>query len=112
MGYYNPDVYYQPEAFGLELVGEISWHEPCYDFDLTAVWKKSRGEYYLASDSGCSCPSPFEDFTSVESLEGPMNKDSLKSRLDQLVKENANATYGYSEAELRKQSRAILNRLR
>lgn len=56
------NIYYDPEQFGLETVGEISWGIPCYDFDLTVVWKrKSDGVFVYAEDSGCSCPSPFED---------------------------------------------------
>lgn len=55
------DFYYSPEAFGLETVGQIQWGEPCYDFDLTVVWKrKSDGALVYGEDSGCSCPSPFE----------------------------------------------------
>lgn len=38
MSYGRPDLYYQPEQFGLTTLGEIEWSEPCYDFDLTAVW--------------------------------------------------------------------------
>src|SRR6476469_4897948 len=106
------NIYYNPERFGLEIVGTIDWAEPDYSFDFTAVWKKSRGEYYLASDSGCSCPSPFEDFTSVEDLQGPYNKTQLKEALGRLVDENKKTerySYRISEAELRKNVRAVLD---
>lgn len=85
MGYYGNDVYYNPEKFGLELVGEIEWREEPYEFDMTIVLKKARGEYYLAHDSGCSCPSPFEDFTSIDKLDGPYDKKALKFNLEALV---------------------------
>lgn len=49
-------------------VGEIEWSEPCYSFDTTCVWKDAEGTLYWASDSGCSCPSPFEDFTDLSQL--------------------------------------------
>lgn len=62
-------IYYDPTTIGLETVGEIEWSEPCYDFELTAVWKDKDGKLYWASDSGCSCPSPFEDFNTIESLD-------------------------------------------
>ena len=65
----TPDLYYQPEQFGLTMLGEIEWSEPCYDFDLTAVWVDADKKLYWASDSGCSCPSPFEGFTSVADAE-------------------------------------------
>ena len=55
------DIYYNPEHYGLQVVGEISWDDEPYQFDLTAVWTDGD-KYYWASDSGCSCPSPFESF--------------------------------------------------
>ncbi len=52
--------YYHPESDGLTTVGEVQWGEPCYDFDITAVWRDGD-TFYWADDSGCSCPVPFED---------------------------------------------------
>ncbi len=40
-----------------------------YQFDTRVVWKHSSGAFYTARDSGCSCPTPFEDYKSIESLE-------------------------------------------
>jgi hypothetical protein len=69
MSWYGNDVYSAPEKHGLELLGEVEWTEGSYEFDLTAVWKdKESGRLFWASDSGCSCPSPFEDFTSRDQL--------------------------------------------
>lgn len=69
MGYYAPDPYYQPEDFGLTSIGEVSWDNEFYQFDLTAVWRNNEtGVIYYADDSGCSCPSPFEDFHDVSDL--------------------------------------------
>lgn len=63
------NVYYGPEEFDLKTVGEISWDDEPYQFELTVVWKDNEGNLYWASDSGCSCPSPFEDFYSKDQLE-------------------------------------------
>jgi hypothetical protein len=64
----NP--YYDPEDFGLTIVGTVEWEEPCYSFDTTVIWYSTKtGQFYWASDSGCSCPSPFERYTSLEHLE-------------------------------------------
>jgi len=65
---YEDNVYYNPENYDLETVGEVSWSVPAYDFDLTVVWRDSKGMFYWASDSGCSCPCPFEGqpFDSLE----------------------------------------------
>ncbi len=72
----NP--YYSPEEFGLEIVGEVIWDDDPYQFDFSVVWEhKETGEYYTARDSGCSCPTPFESFNSLEDLEGPFSAPSV-----------------------------------
>ena len=54
------NVYYSPEKFGLEIVGEVEWTGG-YEFDKHVVWyQPATGRYLLGHDSGCSCPSPFE----------------------------------------------------
>lgn len=66
MGYYDDDLYYNPEKFGLRTVGEVEWEGASYEFHLTAVWyHEGEQRFYWASDSGCSCPSPFETFNSL-----------------------------------------------
>jgi hypothetical protein len=88
MGYGNPDVYYNPEAFDLEVIDDIQWGEACYDFDVTGVWRrKSDGQLFVGDDSGCSCYSPFERFT-IEDLT-PMEsamavQKHLESKLEYL----------------------------
>lgn len=71
MGYSTPDVYYQPEKFDLTIVGEIE-QEPCYSFDKLVVWQHADGRLFYADDHGCSCPSPFENYTSLESPGEPI----------------------------------------
>ncbi len=59
---YDNNLYSSPGKFGLATVGEVEWDDACYSFDLTVVWKDiETGALYFADDSGCSCPSPFED---------------------------------------------------
>jgi hypothetical protein len=53
-------VYYSPADFGLEIVAEIDNDEP-YEFDMVVVWRDVDGRLWGAHDSGCSCPTPFED---------------------------------------------------
>lgn len=57
------DIYYAPEKHGLTTVGEFDMSDGCYQFNLFVVWRDEAGTYYWGSDSGCSCPSPFETFT-------------------------------------------------
>ncbi len=86
---YDNNPYYDPSKFGLELVDSIEWDGESYEFNMTAVWKAKRGEYYLADDSGCSCPAPFENIEKLEELDGPHNKAGLESALRYRVKENS-----------------------
>lgn len=55
----NP--YYDPEKLNLEL---ISFDEPdmSWEYNTLCFWKAKNGLVYSASDSGCSCPTPFEDY--------------------------------------------------
>lgn len=69
MSWYDPDVYYQPEKFGLKPVAEVDYSDGCYQFDIRIVWRHEDGTLYTMRDSGCSCPSPFEEYTSLESLD-------------------------------------------
>lgn len=56
------EIYARPETHGLRTIGEIEWSDGCYQFDLTVVWQDTgTGALYYGDDSGCSCPSPFED---------------------------------------------------
>jgi hypothetical protein len=77
MGYDVPDPYHQPERFGLTLLGEIEWGSGCFEFDLTAVWVDQDGQVYWADDSGCSCPTPFEDYLTVNDLRKGTKWDAL-----------------------------------
>lgn len=64
---YDYNIYYDKEKFGLEIVNEVD-SAGDYSFDKTVIFKDKDNNFYFASDSGCSCPSPFEDFTSVADL--------------------------------------------
>ena len=68
MSWNTPDVYNSPSAFGLEILGTVQWTEQSYDFDMTIVLRSETGKLYWADDQGCSCPSPFENYTSLDKL--------------------------------------------
>ena len=55
----NP--YYNPEKLELEL---YSLGEPglSYEYNTLCFWATTDGKIYTASDSGCSCPTPFENY--------------------------------------------------
>ena len=53
-----------------EMIGDVQWGYADYEFDLTAVFQhKPTGRLFLAHDSGCSCPIPFEDMTEEDATE-------------------------------------------
>jgi len=52
----------QPRAFG-----DFTSHD--YSFDYRAIWvHEDSGIIYAAYSSGCSCPTPFEEFRSLDDL--------------------------------------------
>lgn len=53
--------YYNPESFGLEILGQVDPGEP-YRFDIVLLLRRTAdGKLFWDDDSGCSCPIPFED---------------------------------------------------
>ncbi len=62
----NP--YYYPAKIDLEM---LSFDDPdaYYDFDTLCFWATKEGQIYSASDSGCSCPTPFEDYEGKDQRE-------------------------------------------
>jgi len=78
MGYYN-DVYSSPEKYGLEPVGELNEDDLSYEFHMLNVWQhKETGVIYWQSDSGYSCPSPYENYLSLDALNEIKNKHDLE----------------------------------
>lgn len=59
----SDNIYYQPGAYGLETVAEIEYSSANYEFDTRVVWKViGKKKFFTMRDSGCSCPTPFEDY--------------------------------------------------
>lgn len=73
---FNP--YYDPEECGLEIVAEVDTSEP-YEFEKTVLFKDvATGDLLLAQSSGCSCPTPFEEFDSTGSMIPAVNEDEIR----------------------------------
>lgn len=73
------NVYYDPEEFGLTPVADVDFGGG-YDFDLIVVWKNSNNQLFWASDSGCSCPTPFEDVSFSDII--PVNLKVLRDAVN------------------------------
>jgi hypothetical protein len=77
----NP--YYNPEKFGLSILGEVEFIGG-YEYDTVVVWRTVNGSLLWAEDSGCSCSSPFDDH-GIDEL-SPVDFNELKSHLDEKQK--------------------------
>jgi hypothetical protein len=76
------NLYYEPKQAGFELVGMIEEDNLSYEFNMLIVLRNlDTGKIYVAADSGCSCPSPFED-TKVEDLEHVTSIAQLQRTID------------------------------
>ena len=65
----QPNPYSDPEKCGLEIVEVHSDDTLSYEFDMIVLWRElATGKLYFASDSGCSCPSPFENYHALSDL--------------------------------------------
>lgn len=85
MGLFTNDIYYNPKEFGIETVGELELREPDYTFDILLVQRDLlTGKFYVNFDSGCSCPSPFEDFTTKESLGQELTAHEAVAKIKQM----------------------------
>lgn len=58
---FNDNPYYSPSKCGLEIFESIDT-AGSYEFDMLVVWKKlDDNTLWYDTDSGCSCPSPFDN---------------------------------------------------
>lgn len=63
----NP--YYNPEKCDVTLLVTIDEPNMWYEFNKTIIVKDNpTGEIYAASDSGCSCPTPFENIYGLNQM--------------------------------------------
>lgn len=78
---HNP--YYYPEKLGCKSISFEQGAE--YSFDTFLVLVTSEGRVFQCTDSGCSCPTPFEGY-SAESVEKcGMEEIHSFSRLTELL---------------------------
>ena len=81
---WETNVYYNSEKHGLTTVAEVEYSDGCYEFDTRVVWQHKDGRLFTARDSGCSCPTPFENYPSVESLE-EFDFDEVLAEIDREI---------------------------
>jgi|ERR1700751_2148540 len=70
------NIYYNPEKFDLEVFDEVET-AGSYEFNTTVIWKDKEGKLYWLHDSGCSCPTPFDNYIKDDLNE--INEETLYS---------------------------------
>lgn len=60
-------LYSNPSDHGLTLIADVNFSEG-WDFDIFALFRNDEGMWFMAHDSGCSCPSAFEDYYSADQI--------------------------------------------
>lgn len=79
---------------GFELIYALEWDNEAYQFNLTGLWKRtSDGTLWMANDSGCSCPTPWEN---TKELERVFSVDQLKELRRERERENKENRFCYS----------------
>ena len=76
----NMNPYYDPEKLGLRMIS-FDACEGGYEFDVICFWSTGDGRVYTAQDSGCSCPTPFEDYeggTQTETIQKLEQVESIR----------------------------------
>jgi len=75
---FNDNPYYSPEKCNLEIFIDIDT-AGSYEFDMFVIWKKlDDNTLWWDTDSGCSCPVPFDNSDNGHDLK-PITKETWYS---------------------------------
>ena len=81
---YDHNVFCSPEKLDLELVETLEEDGLCYAYNTFIVVKHvPTGRLFYAEDSGCSCPTPFEEYK----FKGPDDTDMAEVKLGHKLEE-------------------------
>lgn len=108
-GWGEANVYDEPQNCGLKIVAQAQ-AEMGYEFDMIVCFADIKtGSLWLAHDSGCSCPTPFEDTHSFFDFTPLRMEHTIDRFVDQYTKNDKYAPYKPVEvAEFRRKCRAAL----
>jgi len=95
----------------VEWVDELELDNASYQFYILLVVKREDG-YYLSTDSGCSCPTPWENHTFPESFTGPLTAEQAREESSSLIEgAQETARNGYSEGPDEYRAKALLAKI-
>lgn len=81
------NVYQYPENHRLKIISVFE-REPQWDFNMHVIFKhEDTNKVYYAHDSGCSCPTPFEDFSGIDDME-EITKEGFESFSSMIMRED------------------------
>jgi hypothetical protein len=83
MGYYDNPVDKPQQNGFIEVVADGDLSYESYAFYVFAVLRKEDG-YYLSTDSGCSCPTPWESHV-AEDFTGPLTAEQVHEEVRSLA---------------------------
>jgi len=67
--YGRPNPASEPKSCGLEIIDQLDEDDLSYEYNTIIAWRDTEtGRVYVAQDSGCSCPTPFETFEKLSDL--------------------------------------------
>lgn len=75
----------------------ISLEDEPWQFYYLGVWERNEG-FYLSTDSGCSCPTPWESHTE-DDLTGPLTWEQVKEEARSLAASTYQSDYAVREVE-------------
>lgn len=92
-------------------VVELELRRESYEFDLFGVFfDPETKEYWTGRDSGCSCPSPWEDnFTPAADLSGPFTFTEALRELDKAAMGGPRADQGWFVDSMMSERTALIH---
>lgn len=89
---------YNPSSCGLVLIDSLD-HADSYEFNTDVIFKDiETGALYYAHDSGCSCPTPFEDVNSLSCMEIITSRQRLTAVIKE-VQSRHESEYSHSDKQ-------------
>lgn len=110
MDSYDLNIYYNPKNCGLEIVATLDEPDLSYEYNTFLVVKDIyTGRLFYATDSGCSCPTPFENYH-FRGADDTDLQEITKQNLEQFEREVMNFPDVMSEKQNMLQAvRAVLS---
>ena len=68
----------------LKMIDEVELSGEPWQFDLVGAWIDPTGTIWLGTDSGCSCPIPWENHLEIDSFTGPLTVEQAQEEATSL----------------------------